>query len=438
MASMLKRSALLYSFCVASSLAAQLPRPVSRQVAVANIDGTYNTAYELGQCPASFAVAGTSLSATNDNVATAALGDVSVAGSACTGSGSFTIVTSDVAQDSAQLTSLGFSDVTERIGKNQAANATLNGGFDQATMNVGFFGGQTSCGGFIFGEDAFLFFITTAGPTQDITITDQGGVPDTTTIPANSNGIFIVDGTSLCINVDGDATEDREIDPVVVPEGTPGSTASIFDDEVPISFDRDLPVANETGGGAACFPGSARVEIIGGYNVPISSLVVGDSVKTGVNSFSEVIMFTHREIESMNDFVFITTESGESISLSANHYLHVAAFGRLVPAHQIKIGNALLLGDSGLSSLVLRTERVRKQGLYNPQTIDGNIVVDNIVASAYTTAIHPHLAHFALAPVRWLYKMPFSQTHSFLGSLFENGNPFAASLLPTGPSLVSI
>lgn len=434
-----KRLALLGSLCAASSFAAQLPRPVLRQVSIGDIDGTYGSEYERGSCPGTLVVESTALVATNNNLAETPLSSISVDGNACTGTGSLHVVTSEVAQNPSQLNSLGFPDVTASIGRNTAANTTLNGGFDQATMYVGFFDEATTCGTYTFGADAFLFFLATDASTQDITITTAAGA-ETTTIPANSNGLFLVDGSSLCVSTDT-AVAQRPIDPALIPLGTPGSTSSIFDEEVPLEFGRPLtePVDNTTTGQEACFPGSATVEVAGGYKVPVSSLVIGDSVKTGVDTFSEVILFTHRETSSINDFVSIVTESGDTISLSGNHYLHVTALGRLVPASEVKPGDYLVLGNSGRSTAVVRTEAIRREGLYNPQTIDGNIVVENIVASTYTTAIHPRLAHVALlAPVRWLYKMPFSSTRSFLGSLFENGNSFAAALLPSGPSLVSI
>lgn len=437
----LKRLALLGGLCAASSFAAQVPRPLQRQVVASAVDGSFGPGLGLGTCPqSSLVVTSTTLVPTNNNAARAPVSSISVDGAACTGTGSLNVVTSEVARDESQLNVLGFTGVSESIGKNTAANATLNGGFDQATMNVGFFDEAVSCGTFTFGEDAFLFFLATDASSQDITISSAAG-SDTYTIPSNSNGLFLVDGSSLCVS--SAQSEQRQIDPVLIPQGTPGSTASIFDEEVPLTFEgaRELPneVNNQSAGQAACFPGSATVEVVGGYSVPISSLVVGDSVKTGVDTFSEVILFTHREKSSVNEFVSISTSCGETIALSGNHYLHVTALGRLVPASEVKAGDYLLLGSSGLSTAVLKSEVVRREGLYNPQTIDGNIVVNNIVASTYTTAIHPRLAHVALlAPVRWLYKMPFSTTRVFLGSLFENGNSIAASLLPSGPSLASI
>lgn len=40
------------------------------------------------------------------------------------------------------------------------------------------------------------------------------------------------------------------------------------------------------------------------------------------------------------------------------------------------------------------------RGLYNPQTKHGSIIVNNILAGTYTTAVAPGLVHAVLAPLR--------------------------------------
>jgi hypothetical protein len=60
-------------------------------------------------------------------------------------------------------------------------------------------------------------------------------------------------------------------------------------------------------------------------------------------------------------------------------------------------------GTSGRWTAVVSTTLVEATGLYNPQTIHGDIVVDGIVASTYTTAVDPQVAHGLLAPLRVLY-----------------------------------
>jgi hypothetical protein len=112
----------------------------------------------------------------------------------------------------------------------------------------------------------------------------------------------------------------------------------------------------------------------------------------------------------------------------------------LVAAADVMIGDSLVLAFAkDAASVVVTKESVSGLGLYNPQTVDGSIVVDGFLASAYTTAVHPKVAHCSLAPIRWLYEqLPYDILRDFLGSLFATGSPKAAAFLPTGPSIVSL
>ena len=61
----------------------------------------------------------------------------------------------------------------------------------------------------------------------------------------------------------------------------------------------------------------------------------------------------------------------------------------------------LLEGGVGRVTGVDVVERV---GLYNPQTVAGDIFVDGVLASTYTTAVEPELAHALLTPLRAAFR----------------------------------
>ena len=87
---------------------------------------------------------------------------------------------------------------------------------------------------------------------------------------------------------------------------------------------------------------------------------------------------------------------------------------------------------------------VRDTGLFNPHTMHGDIVVDGIVTSVYTTAVAPALvcrqgqqrqhghrlkqAHAALWPVRMLYSLGYD----IINGAFDEGSELIASLTPRG------
>jgi Hint module len=176
--------------------------------------------------------------------------------------------------------------------------------------------------------------------------------------------------------------------------------------------------------GSSCFPGSAMVELESGARRRMDKIKIGDRVKVGLGEFSEVFMFTHKTHTWIYDFVKITTSSGHSVSLTGGHYIHVN--GGLAAASLVAVGDMLQLG-TGEATKVTAVTCVQSAGIYNPQTLHGDIVVDGIRASTYTTAVEPRLAHAGLGAFRSLYRI-FGVTFS----KFEQGADSLASFLPHG------
>lgn len=177
---------------------------------------------------------------------------------------------------------------------------------------------------------------------------------------------------------------------------------------------------------AVCFPASAKVELESGAVKRMDELAIGDRVRVGESSFSSVFMFTHKlGGAKKRDFVHIESAAGKSIKATRSHYLVVN--GGLKTAGAVQAGDMLTLA-TGEQTPVTSVSRVLMDGLYNPQTEDGRIVVDGVVASTYTTAVHPAFAHAVLAPLRFLYRV---NALPAIG-LFDSGNYGMAALAPVG------
>jgi hypothetical protein len=144
-----------------------------------------------------------------------------------------------------------------------------------------------------------------------------------------------------------------------------------------------------------CFPGDAKVELENGKKTAMADLNVGDHVRVGPSEFSEVYMFTHKDAEVKAKFVKISTAAEQSIRLTAGHYLYVN--GKLQTARTVKVGDMVSAGN------VTAVSAEWADGLYNPHTMAGDIVVDGVLTSTYTDALMPKLAHALLWPVRMLY-----------------------------------
>lgn len=161
---------------------------------------------------------------------------------------------------------------------------------------------------------------------------------------------------------------------------------------------------------AECFSGDGVVELENGMRKRMENVRIGDRVLTGDGKFSDVFMFTHKIQEGKFEFVEIKTASDNVLKVTKGHYLYLN--GRLGAASSAKNGDVVRLAN-GRTSRIRSVKSVRSTGLYNPQTLDGDIVVNGVVASTYTTAVAPRFAHSLLCPLRLAYKY-FDMTTSFL------------------------
>ena len=173
------------------------------------------------------------------------------------------------------------------------------------------------------------------------------------------------------------------------------STPTIQDTEV---FRTPVPIPRTR----ACFPGDAKVwvrnnEIL--LKKEMWELKIGDEVNVGNRQFSQVIMFTHRERKSMNWFLDIRLEDGYKLGVSSGHLIYTDR--GILAANKVMMGMKMWNEDKRLLRVV-DVKHVVKQGLFNPQTLSGDIVVDDLLVSCYTTAVPFVAAHGLLAPVRMM------------------------------------
>lgn len=170
--------------------------------------------------------------------------------------------------------------------------------------------------------------------------------------------------------------------------------------------------------GNSCFPASAVIHLSSGKRIAMANLTAGTAIAASEQIHSPVYLFTHRIPHGYRYFVRLHCSNGRAISLSPEHYIY--ANGKLIAARLVSVGD-MLRTVSGLDS-VTRVERTRERGLYAPHTIHGDIVVNGIVASTYTEAVHPKLAHAVLWPLRLLVR--YGGFVEPIGSLLYHGFPW--------------
>jgi hypothetical protein len=103
-------------------------------------------------------------------------------------------------------------------------------------------------------------------------------------------------------------------------------------------------------------------------------------------------------------FYVLTTASGHKLTLSSKHYVHLLPNYNLTQARHVRVGHVVELAN-GTASAVVAITTERRNGLYNPNTLDGKIVVNGVLASCYTGSIEPTVAHMLLWPLRALYSI---------------------------------
>jgi len=223
-------------------------------------------------------------------------------------------------------------------------------------------------------------------------------------------------------------------EPTLAPDETmtpnPEPTLAPVETVAPAPTPTEAPPASSD----PCFPGSAEVELRDGSFRRMDQLEVGDSVRVGPNAFSHVFFFSHRHSGRVFDFVRLEVSGlDQPLLLTENHYLPVASRShQLVAAGAVRVGDSVVLA-SGKAATVISTLEARAEGLFNPHTVDGTLVVNGVMTSCYTTSVVPWLAHVLLRPVYWMYRAKLGG--QLLGRLFEGGQPAFVAIMPKGASV---
>ncbi len=170
--------------------------------------------------------------------------------------------------------------------------------------------------------------------------------------------------------------------------------------------------------GPNCFPAAARVRMADGRMRSVGELKAGDLVQVdGNGAASAVFAFTHRHL--YGSYPFVRIRAGASVlTVSDGHYVY--ANGTPVRADMVRVGDAVLSVDGELQ-IVKSVDRIHDIGIVAPHTLQGDIVVEDIVVSTYTSLFPRDVAHALLAPVRAIVRAGVSGEP--LGSTFYRGMP---------------
>jgi len=198
-----------------------------------------------------------------------------------------------------------------------------------------------------------------------------------------------------------------------------------------------------------CFPADASVITLDGTYKGMDELRIGDTVLAshpdGTTFFDEIYVFGHADVHGMATYITVDLSSGRSLRLTPDHYLPVIRNDQrvLIPASDVAVGDLvhgitapLDVGGGAQPSLglqrVIAKRSTLERGLFNPYTLSGSIIVDDVAASCHSSSaldgmfeavgIAIPTGYQALfAPLRVLYRILGAKRMASFDFVFEAG-----------------
>jgi len=122
--------------------------------------------------------------------------------------------------------------------------------------------------------------------------------------------------------------------------------------------------------------------------------------------FSPFTGYSHHDAEAYAAYIEMFTATEKSIKMTSTHLmakLNTEGQTEFVHAQEIEVGDRVLTTE-GVET-VARLEESIEKGVYSPLTVEGTVIVNNVVASCYANynshavahMVHPTLLSFANA-----------------------------------------
>jgi len=372
---------------------------------VSNLGGVYTrTAGDAAMCPPTV-VHEASRNGLQAGIFYIDHANITMNASECAVGGRATLFTPSLLANQTAITDLEASarnDAEQLLGNPFAAGimAALRADTDDEGWLGGYEEQERVCGGYRWPAALTFLLYTDAVEAADVGFSaDEGGM--VAVLPGNKTCVYAIDDDART-EVDVLPAVGETASPEEEKEGEGEGDATPTPAPSPSASADDAPADNDE---ATCFPADARVATPAGP-VRVDALSIGDTVTAPGGGTTTVFLFTHAAPPTPTElwvYVELTTAGGRSLTVTPSHYIY--ANGRRVPAGTVGVGDALD-GAEGACHPVTAVRRLRAaRGVYAPQTLDGDLVVDGFRVSTYTTAVAPAAAHGLLAPVRAAWRV---------------------------------
>jgi len=187
-----------------------------------------------------------------------------------------------------------------------------------------------------------------------------------------------------------------------------------------------------------CFPAESTILTTEQQKLQLSQLKVGQSITTANGGKSEVYSFLDYQLNVTLLYLelFYMAENGDEGKIAISHEHNILAQrgekSAFVQAKDVQVGDSIFKNVNGenVPVTVTKVGSGFYKGAIAPATMDGTMVVNDIVVSSYA-AINHDVAHSALAPLRWGYWLSPKLVNSHAGSgmnEFNGMHPYAKVL----------
>jgi len=140
----------------------------------------------------------------------------------------------------------------------------------------------------------------------------------------------------------------------------------------------------------ACFHGNGTVLLQSGATKPFSELIIGEFIKTydaeGKLSFSPIKTLPHANNNEPAAFLALKTETGKEVEMTSDHFIPKCNL-TVVTAGELVVGDCLLTSHG--NETLMEISWAEKYGVYTAVTGDEFVVVNGIVASAFSKESRP-------------------------------------------------
>jgi len=180
-----------------------------------------------------------------------------------------------------------------------------------------------------------------------------------------------------------------------------------------------------------CFPAESMIQT-SEQKIQLSQLKVGQSITTANGGQSEVYSFLDYQsnVTLLYLELYYMAENGVEGKIAISHEHNILAQrgekSAFVQAMDVQVGDKIFKSVNGenVPVTVTKVGSGYYKGAIAPATMDGTLIVNDIVVSSYA-AINHDVAHSALAPLRWAYWMSPKLVNSHAGS---GMHPYAKAL----------